>query len=375
MSLLITAALLTPETAPAAEDGSVQMNVEQDTITMLAPESEAFIFESLAARYGQEFPGQTVVVIAAPDDKYEETLMSMVSETDTPTLFRSYPGIEEQKMARFDTLTAALDMDAYLFISRYDELFPDHKKIPLTFFAPVCYANDVLIDAPPTVLESLEHVLSLDAAILIEKDALGAYLAVLDPNIGIGGEIGAGTESIADITELMLLLRKNRELAGTADPIYLFYDDRLPYVVSTTSRLRDVQERLPGYYSVLPVYNRPHAGAAGVSVFTDLWCIDAGASENKQLAAQQFMGFLLSDYAQNVLTIQNNTGIPINRKMFERYIEFNGDLAYLKDDVESSRVITDEWPVLKVFAEELSGLALTGETSTDDIMIWIEEYL
>nr|AGS53139.1 putative serine/threonine protein kinase [uncultured bacterium contig00040] len=206
----------------------------------------------------------------------------------------------------------ALDGSAYLFLSqgasasgagggsggaggsesRYDALFPNRLQMPIAFAAPACYANTTLAspdDAPP-LTELIATMLDPDAAAAFSVSAMG------------GG-----------------------------DPVRTFLNDGLPYLASTTRRLREVQENLPGYYAVFMP-----AGSAGISVTFDgcLWGVNAAADSNKQLAAQMFLGYLLGDYAQNVLCLQNGVGIPINRNVYGQYMDINPDLAYVRGLVE-----------------------------------------
>ena len=260
-ALLLTVAFLTSKpdkVAPALDLGTAP-----DTITVLVDPSEKLMFETLIARYEQEYAGQQVEIIT---DRLEAN----------PTLFRA-DEIGDKISAPIDELLDALDQNDYLFLSRYGELFPDRNQLPLTFFVPVCFANTTLV-TPPSDYSLIEE------------------------------------------------LEKYQEISGDGKA-ESFFDDELPYLVSTTQRLRDVQENLPGYYAVLPM-----GGADTVSNSTlDTWCVNASVDSNKQLAAQLFLGFLLSDYAQNVMCLQNNTGIPINRNVFTQYLDINTDLNYLRN--------------------------------------------
>ena len=312
IALLAVTALLAsnPDNNPSANNPLANnppaniIEAEPVTIEVLIRESEEPLFETLVDRYEQEFDGQTVHLIVAPDDDYNEILRELVLEKETPpTLFRSDTSLPAVHMAPLNTLASALRARDYLFLSNYRDLFPERNQMPLTFFVPVLYANITLASSSDVIPSSAE---SLDG--MLDPDAAELY--------GAGAGVGVG-------------------VAQGEDPAELFLSDRLPYLLSTTKRLREVQESLPGYYAVLS----PHwIHELDVSCLDNLWSVSANVDENQQLAAQLFLGFLLSDYAQNLISLQYSLGIPINRTVFKQYIEINPDLRYISELVSNSEL-------------------------------------
>ena len=371
--LLIVTVLLTSNNS-GSSNPPPSIEARPETITILARESEKALFETLVSRYSQEFDEQTVQLSIAPDDGYENMLAELILSGDAPTLFRTGEAGPDGHAAPLDELIKALAMREYLFLPDYESLFPGKTQIPLTFFTAVCYANTTFIPSlsspPPDALRSPDEFFGLGADnAMVDPEALGAYLAVCYPDIMSDGRLNLRDDTTDGIVRFVRFFESQGFGAGS-DPVGLFYDDGLPYLISSTARLRDVQRELPGYYDVLPIHN----GITGVYGLDNLWSVSASASENQQVAGQQFLVFMLGEYAQNMMCVQNNAGIPINRKVFAQFLDINSDLAYLANEVESGIALYAELPALRRFADDLTRSVLDAGMGDGEIAAWLEGY-
>ena len=268
---------------------AISRTVMPDTISILVRAEEAALFEFLADRFSQDYPGLSVDIVTTGESatvfRYAGQIGSAVQQEHNER--------PEVAAAPLEQLLETLDYDSYLFLRRYDELFPDKTGMPVTFSAPACYVNTTLVPqgaVAASLSDMLETMLDPDAAVVF-----GVY-----------------TQSDATYS---------------TDVVEAFLGDSLPYLASTTRRLRDVQGSLPGYYAV---FIPEGYESLDVSCLDNSWSVNADESENRKLAAQLFLGFLLSDWAQNLLCLQNGAGIPVNRNVFEQYIGINPELDYVR---------------------------------------------
>lgn len=92
----------------------------------------------------------------------------------------------------------------------------------------------------------------------------------------------------------------------------------------------EVQERLPGIYTVIPL--RQERVIAG---FDELWAVDSQAGKIDKLAAKRILYYFLGETAQDVLHLQNDTNLPLNKNEFATYLDVNQELGFLRDQVEA----------------------------------------
>jgi hypothetical protein len=241
------------------------------------------MFEQLVARYRQEQPDQSVIITT--------------DVNVSPTLFRQAdnPGTTAVSLR---VLFDALDADNYLFLSissgasqsRLEEMTGSDTQMPVTFIAPTYFMN--------TYLVSVADRLSLSQLIadgMLDPDAMEIYGVTMHPD---------------------------------EDPVRMFFDERLSHLASTTKRLREVQAGLPGFYAV---FAPEGFDRINVHCLDNLWSVNAAAENNQQLAAQLFLGFLLGDFAQNMMSLQMGVGIPVNIRIFQQFIDINPDLEFVRD--------------------------------------------
>lgn len=104
------------------------------------------------------------------------------------------------------------------------------------------------------------------------------------------------------------------------------------------SEYSKVQRDLPGIYEV----DYPGASVETYGRFYNLWSINALADDSQYNAALRLLYYLLSETAQDYLTIQNNNCLPLNKDIMQVYIEVNGDFEKLLPYLETVKVKGEE---------------------------------
>ncbi len=95
-------------------------------------------------------------------------------------------------------------------------------------------------------------------------------------------------------------------------------------LVSDTGTYEAVQEHLPGIYAV-----RELEGEAFKAVPDPLWSVDSGADELDKNAARRVLYYFLGETAQDIMHVQNECSLPLNKEELAAYLEINQELSFL----------------------------------------------
>ena len=126
-----------------------------------------------------------------------------------------------------------------------------------------------------------------------------------------------------------LLWEADTEPAGQNDEAG-FLDGNSLLLVSGTDCYGTVQEELPGIYAVKPLNRDP------ITVeYTWMWSVDAAASKNDRDAARRILYYFLGETAQDILHVQNEGSLPLNRNEMDAYLEINQEFSYLKEQIDA----------------------------------------
>lgn len=97
--------------------------------------------------------------------------------------------------------------------------------------------------------------------------------------------------------------------------------------MSDTGSYSQVQQQIPGNYSILEM---PET----IGRFKQVWSVSSQADSEQHTAAVRLLYYLLGDNAQDVLYIQNDTDLPINKNEFSVYMDINQEMSFLQDILE-----------------------------------------
>ncbi len=126
-----------------------------------------------------------------------------------------------------------------------------------------------------------------------------------------------------------LLWEADTEPAGQNDEAG-FLDGNSLLLVSGTDCYGTVQEELPGIYAVKPLNRDP------ITVeYTWMWSVDAAASKNDRDAARRILYYFLGETAQDILHVQNEGSLPLNRNEMDAYLEINQEFSFLKEQIDA----------------------------------------
>jgi serine/threonine protein kinase len=223
------------------------------------------ILESMTADFQTDYPEVSLNIVCIPKEDYLEKLRQAAENGDFPTLYESAG--TDGLAEREDELGSVLDM---LNMEDYVGLKPENigtdvRELPLGIQWPVIYVNSLLQEEKPA----------------------------------------------AENNETSFLAGKSR------------------FMVADTGNYEEVQEQLPGIYSVNEL-NTDHIAVR----YDQLWSVDSQADTRDRDAAKRLLYYFLSETNQDILHIQNTCSLPLNKSEMSAYLEINQEFSFIEEQLE-----------------------------------------
>jgi serine/threonine protein kinase len=366
-------------------------NIERDTIRVWLPVSDdeavgglqtaafdeivqGFLSDETVQGYLSGDARLNVEVESVPASEYAGKIAA-AADGGMPTLFMADALPEDARvrggfMAPLDLLLNSLNVKKdYLFLDSYAEYFPSKNMMPTGFHAAVVYANEVAVaDAGLVLPEEIAEMPQLFAApAWVGQNALPEYLSLFGAVSVSGGKIQLG----APLAEAIRQMGEAYDALGAESlPLEALAEGGVQYFVGGTADLRDVQSALPGYYRVIGLTDAGRAAGG----FDDLWSVSADAPQNQQNIAMLFIAFLLNDFSQDQLYLQQDRALPLTKTVFEDYISLNADFGFLKESVSDMTMDGEGGPALRAFADGIFADVVPKNLSPEEIESWLRDF-
>ena len=347
-----------------------------DTITVWVPTSDNggieveqnSVYHALADEFMDDNSEFQIEIVAIPESEYAGKIEGAASNQTLPTIFCSDTVDDNlvSGMAPLNKLVSSLNQNDYILMDRYEVAYPDMKKIPLGFLPVVTYVNS-------TVERELN---SSDGIMQVVQNNGGKYsfyfghsryvdiIRLNDKSLITGDRLIVSQKAIDAIIDIKHAYNaQGFDFSGSG--LSMLSSDKLQYLVEDTSVFRNVQAVLPGNYQVKPFdVNGSMAG-----YFTNEWSIGANATDNQKQIAMLFLSYLLSDPAQNVLFVQNDDAVPLNKQTFEMFagVVNKDEFGFLKDNLNKFEMIGQHRNVLTNLNEYIIDNIILKDVSDSEI--------
>ena len=272
-------------------------------------------FAGIIEAFQDSFPNVDIHMRPYPIAEYEAIIRDAIASGNSPTLFESTGlGVDVlRNTLDLNRVANQLPIRELYFLHQYSAHFPARNQLPLGFNAPVLFVNTVLSDFVGTGWNE------------------GDFNALTMSNL---------SDEIAFVV-----------YGVDNDARELFTTGRATAYFSKTSAFFDVQRTLPARYRLVYI-----SSANPTARFTDLWSISQHTSANERAAAERFLIYMLSDHAQDLLHIRNNSGnLPINRYVLGVFSQVYNDFDGFFNNVESYVFV----PAVKPFFTQIGSVAST----------------
>lgn len=246
------------------------------------------MYEDILEDFHNAYPQVTIKKTIIPEDEYEAKITAALDEGHAPTLFESTDLDKDYKTqyASLNDTYKRLDQDDCYYVEDYKTKILNTKQFPVTFTMPVV----------------IQNFYSDDTAYRIKSiDDLGdSYL--VDKNLTTASKLFNVDEAT--------LHQSNDDLSQIQS---LFENNQLQFYIVNASSLKSVKASISNFgINKLMMHNIP-------GDFFKEFSISKNANGSSQKAASELLSYFLSDNAQDVLTIRNDNGLPLNKNIMKQY--------------------------------------------------------
>ena len=151
----------------------------------------------------------------------------------------------------------------------------------------------------------------------------------------MGGEYGYQDKLVLDAKaqELVTEMTKSQAAAKDADARTAFSEGKCTYYLAG---IRDYtafygKDEFAGLFAVRPV----KTGKISAD-YCDIWCMAKDLGEEQRSAAVQLLVGMLNVNGQMAMHGSHFNALPINKEVFDKYLELRGNMGFLKDTVSQA---------------------------------------
>ncbi|MCL2136724.1 MAG: serine/threonine protein kinase [Coriobacteriia bacterium] len=371
--------------------------IEDDSITVWLPvtgeeaawDEQVYIWRQIADQFssdmreskGNGYPDIVVNIEPKPSDSYANEVSLASKDQSLPSIFNteSSPLSILDQAIPMDRLISTLNRDEYLFLSRYEELFADFKRLPLGFDLIALYGNENNASmgsvgtqqALPKLVPSLNALYSRQMPVSIEKSSYPLFLALYHPDLSDekGVNINDSESLVEDLQQIALYDPQTTDIS----PVQLLADDKILYMIGTFGLNHIVEAFAPGQYQIISLSNESVLAGR----FQNIYAISSSLSKNQQDISLLFLAYMLRNSSQNIVNVQNHQSLPINKKAFGDYVASRPGLSTLAeiDDRENDVVFFElDRPQLIQFSQEYFDKIILEDGSTDSVLDFVEQW-
>ncbi|MCM1056120.1 MAG: protein kinase [Firmicutes bacterium] len=292
------------------------------------PSEKAAIWEEALAEFREEYPQIAVTVQCMEEQEYETAIYEAMEQETLPTLFDS-SGLMKENFIYLADISSVFDFinagDYWLF-NRYEQFFPSKKQLPLAFQMPAVYYNTLV----NTENRQVNELVEMEDFLVCKEGFLTWY------------NLYQAQEPVSDLA----LLEELEPAGGPMSDKERFLSGENACLIADTSVYSWVQANLPGIYEIGFFDTKGMAGR-----LQDYFSISEAASAEEKAAAIQVLVYLLADSAQDVCYVQNEGGIPLNKKIYAAYVEINREFEKLSEGFSKVEMAGEDQALLDRWLE------------------------
>jgi len=242
----------------------------------------------------------TIEVEGIEPDKYDETMRSALGQKDKGILFENR-GLElDETLAvpLFDILSEKLNMQNYYLLDSYFKT-GDTFKIPLGFDLPVIYANKKRSEFSDSKINYQTLSEYQEKGIVLKSDAAALFSGAFETDVN-------GLKPETDTER--------------------FYEGNAAFLLADIEEFPTVNKRFGGRYEIVmpDVSKIPCIGS-------DFFSVSKGSKDQIKVGSTLLRYMLHLKYQDNYHNDGASGTLPINKEMFNRYIDIFGQLTSVKD--------------------------------------------
>ncbi len=257
----------------------------------------------------------TLDIVQVKESEYEEKLSGVMGTDECPDIFfTEFAGENYDGLADISIIYDSIDLSAYSYLDEYSKTKNASKMLPLGYDVASVFVNKSKSgfnddDRLTEFTVETQDISGLTAG------AVPSFAYIAEKNAGFDVSDSAISDFVSQDAELLL--------AGASE-----YKNIQNECAKSTGE--SLAKTVAGNYYAVPVT----LNGKGCGVYTDMLSVSASSKENEYNAAILFIVYLLSDQGQDILHIQNNSSLPLNKTAAERFVEYNSMISYIGSSYE-----------------------------------------
>ncbi len=276
-------------------------------ITVMLPvasELDETRFLEFKEKFEEKFSGKTIDMQLVDEDEYAQQLNAYISSEEAPDIFAGSYLSEENEAAKQDAdqIIKDLKLSTLYLYGAYEDMIRETDILPIGFDIYVLYENTYLSksDAGTSLVEQGGADIKTEdaASVLFDKSK---------------------TMSSTDAFEGINTSREAQEA---------FLDEEIVYYIGLASEKSTIQRELSGYSEVASLQDdgRNHG------LFLCGWSINADMDRTQERISSLAVRYALSEEGQDILCVQNQGMLPLNKKAFATFAKINESLNFIKPE-------------------------------------------
>jgi len=295
-----------------------------------SPEEMSDIFSEAIVNYQENYPQIQIDIKCFEKEEYINKLNEAISSDTLPTLFDS-TYISADKCDSFADINSVFDYVSagdYYFLNNYKKYYPSGKKMPTSVSVPVMYVN------------------STDTSGM--GDVFTREIAVSSRNYATYYNVYSGAAMIKNVSKFcnIDISEETKKLCNNAETD--FVNNTVERFLGDTGMLEYLEKNFPGGFSVDLIEENGIVGN-----LTDCYSVSDSASDDEKRAAIMVVAYLLSNYAQDVINIQNSNELPIKKDMITRFTEVNPQFTDIEKSLNKLIIAGEDQPKLNNWYDKI----------------------
>ncbi len=140
------------------------------------------------------------------------------------------------------------------------------------------------------------------------------------------------------------------DIEVTTNALDDFLSEKSLFYIGNASDIQNILRGMPGYAGVARINNSKGKHII-LGNITEFWSINDEATDSEKEIYMTFLGYLSGDYCQNVLSIQENKFLPVNKDILEMYMGINDDLSFI--DINELKILREEARFIDLSKEDV----------------------
>ena len=293
-------------------------------------DEEIQMMNSLFDDFKTTYPQISIELSSYSIDEYQKKLDEAAQNNSLPDLFESTEASAEviSKTGNLSKVYNQLSKDKYFFVNEYNEFFPDGRQIPLGFSVPIIICNASLIsnDIDIKSIKDMESISETIGYVVLPKE-YPCYVSSLYEmkEINLLNILSANLDHLKNYYK-----DKKFAFSESGNEYHFFTGGKVGLMLADTSYYDEIQGDMAGLYEISYLKSQYAVGR-----FDDCYSMNGLISKNKKNVVYELLTYMLSDKIQDVLHIQYNHSLPINKKEYDIYMDINRELSGVTDTLDN----------------------------------------